>query len=205
MSSRAFSLLDLAVTLCVAALLIFLMDEALSGNSRLSAAQRADAKNGAVQIAAAVSAYKMEYGIWPLTNAAVQNVEGPFLLALTGTNVQGLNPRQITFLDVVAARKCRSGFTNGMFVDSWGSPYQILVDADYDGVIPKAGSLSAQDSQVRVGVAVWNDPTTHRDEPNAETVSRRAVTSWDSSAISRLPRKDESDRRERLPEGNEGN
>lgn len=188
MSSRAFSLLDLAVTLCVAALLIFLMDEALSGNSRLSAAQRADAKNGAVQIAAAVSAYKMEYGIWPLTNAAVQNVEGPFLLALTGTNVQGLNPRQITFLDVVAARKCRSGFTNGMFVDSWGSPYQILVDADYDGVITNAGPFDMA-ARVRAEVAVWNDPAAHGDKPDAAAAGRRAVTSWETSSVPRLPRK----------------
>jgi len=188
MSSRAFTLLDLVITLCVAALLIFLVQKSIVRNSPLDAARRANAKNGAREIANAVSAYKMEYGRWPLTNAVVQNVEGPFLLALTGTNVQGLNPRQITFLEPMSARKGRCGLTNGMFVDPWGSPYRILVDTDYDGVITNAGPFDMA-ARVRAEVAVWNDPAAHGDKPDAAAAGRRAVTSWETSSVPRLPRK----------------
>ena len=52
----------------------------------LDAAKKAQAKNDVMQIATAIIAFDTEYGRLPETNSTPQQVTGPVLDALTGTD-----------------------------------------------------------------------------------------------------------------------
>jgi len=141
-----------------------------------SSPRQCSAKNNAVQIATAITGFQTEYGYLLSTNGQVQDVGGPVLQALMGSN-STLNPRLIVFLEVPTARKGKGGQSNGMYVDPWGSPYKMKLDTDGDREIKDAGTNGS--IRVMKTVAVWNDPSTHPDHPKGRDLKRRSVTSWD--------------------------
>jgi hypothetical protein len=139
--------------------------------------RKAIAKNDVVQIATAITAYETEYGKLPSPNGDVQDVGGPVLQALLGSNAD-LNPLKIVFLDVPAGKNNRGGLRDGKFVDPWGSPYKMKFDTDSDNKVQNVGPAQNLTAEISKKVAVWNDPDTHADRPNEKTKQRRAVTSW---------------------------
>lgn len=140
---------------------------------------RASARNDSVQIATAIVGYYTEYGRFPSTNAEVQDVDGPILQALLGSN-SNLNPRQIVFLEVPAARKGKGGTTNGVYVDPWGFAYKMKLDIEGDKRITNVGPAYALKTVLTNKiVAVWNDPDYHSDRPNEEKRKKRTVNSWE--------------------------
>ena len=175
-SSRAFTLIELLIVIAIIGILMSLLFPAV--NSAIDSARKAQAKNDVTQIATAVVAYETEYGRLPGTNAVGAPLGSPVLAALMGSNVSSLNPRQIVFLEVNTAKRGKSGITNNLFVDPWGSPYQIAYDDNYDNTILSAGAGTpwlTTTSPLRKKVAVWNAPPGN----NASQQKRRAVTSWD--------------------------
>lgn len=167
---RAFTLIELLIVIAIIGILMSLLFPAV--NSAIDAARKAQAKNDAVQIATAVTAFEAEYGRLP-TNATA--VSGALLQSLTGQNTTD-NPRGIVFLEVQAWKKGKSGTNaSGAFIDPWGGSYRIALDTDYDNTVTGAGTNS---QTLRKKVAVWNDPSTQTGTP-ANQRTRRYVTSWE--------------------------
>jgi type II secretory pathway pseudopilin PulG len=176
-SSHGFTWLELIILIAVLALLMVLLSPRMGEG--LAAAPKAQAKNDVVQIAKAITAFHSEYDRLPTTNAGVQEVSGDLLQALLG-GPSPANPRQITFLEVQAAGKNKSGIWQGVFLDPWGAPYKLKLDTDGDGKLENVGpAQNLTPVLTNKVVAVWNDPSIHRDWANEKKKQRRAVTSWE--------------------------
>lgn len=176
-SDRAFTLIELLVVITVIAILIALLFPAFRGVQ--DQAKRTQAKNDLTQIVTAVNAFYTEYGKYPLVTA--DTTYGP-----GGTSNDALfnelrstgatqNPRQIVFIsppDVKDANNPRSGIAakdttvngvttkTGELVDPWGTPYQIVIDGNYDNQITNPypdidGSAGA--TQLRQGIICWSN------------------------------------------------
>lgn len=154
--------------------LFFLLLSAPTGN--IESARKAQAKNDAVQIATAITAFDTEYDrMPPLPSDGL--VEGELLDTLVGSN-QALNPRKIVFIEINSSKtKNKSGLSNGVFVDPWGGPYHVaMATATNTSVIAGTNNV-----EVRKKVATWNDPRQHTDTSwfGPPKKDRRYVTSWE--------------------------
>jgi type II secretory pathway pseudopilin PulG len=176
-SSGGFTWYEVLIVLVVLFVLYALLFPAVSGPGP-GAPYRAMAKNDVVQIATAINAFQTEYGHIPSTYGEIQEVGGPLLQTLMGSNT-ALNPRLIVFLEVPPAKKGKGGLRNGIFVDPWGSPYKIKLDTHGDGKIINAGPSQQPTPVVQKIVAVWNDPSTHSDKASPMKKRKRLVTSWE--------------------------
>ena len=101
---------------------------------------------------------------WLVSNAEVVNalraVDGP------GNPHHSINTNRTPLLDVAPAAAGLSGLNaQGMFVDPWNTPYQIVLDLDYDNICMIQGS-----SYGRVegrGFLVWScGPDRQSDTPD---------------------------------------
>lgn len=112
--------------------------------------------------------YNREYGSWPgaasspvqdirfgvgLSNARVMNIlralEGP------GNENHAGNEQQIVFLEVKPYRVGWSGLDEGgVFLDPWGTPYQIVFDSNFDNVCEVANSIYGR--LIGQGLAIWS-------------------------------------------------
>ena len=178
--SAAFTLVELLVVISIIAILAGLLLPAVNG--ALESAKKTQGKSTAVQIAAAVSAYEMEYGkLPPLSSSSSSSdttgdVESFLTRILGGASNNIDNSRTVTFLEMSSYKKGKGGTnSNGDYLDPWGSAYKIALDHSYDNSI--SGGTNSQSLQKKVGV--WNVPSTHSDSPSTGTQTRRYVTSWD--------------------------
>lgn len=176
-SSRAFTLIELLIVIAILGILMALLFPAVQG--ALDAAKKAQAKNDVVQIATAITAYETEYGRLPSGN--ITTVDSTLVASLVGGSANTNNPRQITFIEVQAAKKGKSGTNGTGFVDPWGGVYKIKLDNDadttpYDNRLEGVGTNNAS---VMKKVAVWSDPSTHTDSASATKKNRRGVNSWE--------------------------
>lgn len=164
----AFTLIELLIVIAIIGILMSLLFPAV--NSAIDAARKAQAKNDVTQIATAVIAYETEYGKLPDASSSTK-VSGNWLKALSGTDANSLNPRQIVFLELQAAKKGKGGTnSSGEFVDPWGNPYYAAFDSDYNNrvnVSTNGGTSGSVEIMKKVGI--WN--------ANANT--RQQVRSWE--------------------------
>ena len=171
--SAAFTLVELLVVISIIAILAGLLLPAVNG--ALESAKKTQGKSTAVQIAAAVSTYEMEYGKLPTNSTG--RVDADFMNILTGADTT-YNSRSNVFLEAPAWKKGKGGTNDKGYCDPWDSntPYSIALDNDnYDNSI-NAGTNS---QSLRKKVGVWNDPRSHPDNPSPATRTKRYVTSWD--------------------------
>ena len=96
---------------------------------------------------------------WELINALCA-VDGP------GNEAHVANPHRIVFLDVRPYKPGISGVdTNGEFLDPWGMPYQIVLDADADGVCKIDNTIYG--TGIGLGLMVWScGPDRRSDTPD---------------------------------------
>ena len=168
-SRQAFTLIELLIVISIIAILASLAFPAVNG--ALDSAKKAQAKNAAVQIATAVTAYETEYGRLPLTNATT--VSKAMMDVLTGIDTSAANnPRGIVFMEATEWRKGKGGTNDKGYCDPWGNTntYQIAMDVNYTNEI----TAGTNNIKLRKRVAVWNLPS-----GSASEKSRRYVTSWD--------------------------
>ncbi len=143
---RGFTLIELLVVIAIIAVLAGLMFPAVSG--ALESGRKAQARNDVSQIAAAVKAYQAEYGRMPstltssdeFTPAWFQNNNNVVISILRGNNDNGLNPKNVVFLESKPAKGTgtnqKGGVgTDGKFYDPWGTPYGIKLDISYDNTL----------------------------------------------------------------------
>ena len=168
-TSAAFTLVELLVVISIIAILAGLSFPAVNG--AMDSAKKTQAKSNAVQIAAAVSAYEVEYGKLPTLTGTT--VDKTFVDILTTNNSRG-----IVFLEAQAWKKGKGGTNSVGYCDPWSSntPYSIALDAgsadatNYDNnikVSTNGGASGATSVMKKVGV--WNVPTN----------SKYQVRSWD--------------------------
>ena len=175
---HAFTLIELLVVIVIIAVLMGLAFPVFQ--SIQNQAKKTQAKNDLTQIVTAVSAYYTEYGRYPVTGTTDVMV-GPggtttndaLLKTLRGLDV-ATNARQIVFIsppDVKDKANPRSGIATqdatvngvsvktGEFVDAWGTPYAIEVDADYTNQIetnPYGANNGAGADNIRQGAIAWS-------------------------------------------------
>jgi prepilin-type N-terminal cleavage/methylation domain-containing protein len=182
-SSRAdgFTLIELLIVIAIIAILIGLLFPAFKGVQ--DQAKRTQAKNDLTQIVTAVNAFYTEYGRYPTTattdatatyGPASSNANSAVFSELRGVS-SALNTRQIVFIsppDVKDPNAPRSGIARntttvngisagpGDYVDPWGTPYNLEMDADYTNQIETNpypdtdGSAGA--TPLRLGVISWS-------------------------------------------------
>lgn len=126
--SAAFTLVELLVVISIIVILAGLSFPAVNG--AMDSAKKTQAKSNAVQIAAAVSAYEMEYGKLPTLTGTI--VDQTLVGILTTSNSRG-----IVFLEAQAWKKGKGGTNSVGYCDPWSSntPYCIALDTDYDNKI----------------------------------------------------------------------
>ncbi len=102
-------------------------------------AVRTLARNDASQIANAIRNFRVEYGHYPLigTKEDASVISDEQLMDVLLAENREMNWRAIIFFEAKPARDDRSGLigegvNRGDYVDPWGAPYHIVLDADSD-------------------------------------------------------------------------
>jgi prepilin-type N-terminal cleavage/methylation domain-containing protein len=155
-TSAAFTLVELLVVISIIAILAGLSFPAVSG--AMDSAKKTQAKSNAVQIAAAVTAYEMEYGKLPTFTGTT--VDKTFVDILTTNNSRG-----IVFLESQEWKKGKGGTNSVGYCDPWDStkPYAIALDTDYDNKVAVSTNGGASGSElIMKKVGVWNQNSTNK-------------------------------------------
>jgi len=113
--------------------------------------------------------YHIEYKRWPVPgNDEVKTpCAGPLLQILLGNNVDGLNVREIPYIEPPSAKDGVGGLTGSssafQLTDPWGHPYVILLDSNGDGKIANPdlkntdpGISGGAPAQISAKVAAWS-------------------------------------------------
>jgi prepilin-type N-terminal cleavage/methylation domain-containing protein len=178
-SRRAFTLIELLVVISILAILMTLLFPAVG--RAFEQVKKTQAKNDATQIATAITSYYSEYGKMPLAGTAdtqINDTGGQFVNLLSGQNINNENPRQIVFLEVPRAKSGKNGAESAggnytsAFKDSWGQPYQVWVDGDYDNVIK-----GPDGTDIRKTVLVWSTGKPNGKALNTE--QKNFIKSWE--------------------------
>ncbi len=165
-TKEAFTLIELLVVITIIAILMGLLFPAFQGAQ--NQAKRTQTKNDVMQIVTAVNAFYTEYGQYPVPGTADSTVGGTsapndkLFDALRGIDV-AVNPKAISFLtvsDVKDPLNPRSGIGTttgkGQCFDSWGSPYFVAIDGNYDEQIANPYSSNAGSTDLRLGAIAWS-------------------------------------------------
>ena len=170
--SNAFTLIEILVVISIIAILASLAFPAVNG--AMDSAKKAAAKNAAVQIVNAVSAYELEYGRLP-TNFTTVN--SGLMNILTGSDTSN-NTRGIVFMEATEWKKGKGGTNANGYCDPWGNAnvFAIAIDAgssdstNYDNKVNVSTNGSSSGSYtINKKVAVWS----------VSTISKYQVRSWE--------------------------
>lgn len=177
-----FTLIELLVVISIIAILLTLLFPA--ADAAFEMARKTQAKNDVTQIANAVTQYVTEYGKLPTgsTSTSASDVERSsdtdqlMKILSADSSEEASNPRGIVFLEVPKAKVGKNGRINntGSYLDSWGNPYYISMDADYDNKLTDpTGS-----GQISKTVLVWSYGNTKKDS-NLASHPEKWVKSWE--------------------------
>lgn len=99
----------------------------------------------ALDLRMALEHYKADYHRFPVPEPSAPHSDlalrsrGRMLPVLSGKDVDGLNPKQIKFIDFPAAKDRKSGLwkddAEWVLSDRWGEPFYIILDTNGDGKI----------------------------------------------------------------------
>ena len=162
-SSRArqfegFTLIELLVVIAIIGILAGLIFPA--AGSAMNGAKKTVAKNQAVQIASAITAYETEYGHLPPSSGSPAMIDAAMVAILCGSTDPVNNPRGISFLDASAWKKGKGGTNSIGYCDpfSASSAYSVAMDSGYSNSISvpsqatPGGSLNSTNLTKHVGV-----------------------------------------------------
>jgi prepilin-type N-terminal cleavage/methylation domain-containing protein len=190
---KAFTLIELLVVVSIILVLLGLLLPAFHGVQ--NQARRTQARNDLAQIVTAVNAYYTEYGKYPLTppsladttygNATTNDKILNELRNVTATE----NPRGIVFLSPPDAKDAdgpRLGISHAaatldQYFDSWGQPYRIRVDTNYDNQVSNPYPADSTMPNIRQGVIAWSGGKDSKTPDNGGAQSARNsddVISW---------------------------
>jgi prepilin-type N-terminal cleavage/methylation domain-containing protein len=168
--NAAFTLIELLVVILIIATLAALVVPALSNS--INSASKTTAKNQAVQIVTAITAYETEYGrLPPFTGSNLTSNNVGMLIASDAIN----NPRGINFIEI-SGWKSRKGGTNtsGDLCDPFSNTnvYQVALDTNYtNGILVSADASNSTTTNITKHIGVWTTPTIGR--------TKVLINSWD--------------------------
>jgi prepilin-type N-terminal cleavage/methylation domain-containing protein len=150
-----FTLIELLVVIAIIAVLAGLLFPAASG--ALNSAKKTTAKNQAIQIATAITAYESEYGRLP--SATGSNFDSAMVTMLCTTNDLSNNPRGIVFLEATSWKTGKGGTNSQGYADPFNanSIYSIALDTNYANslTVPsqsQGGNIGSTNISKHIGV-----------------------------------------------------
>ena len=159
-----FTLVELLVVISIIGMLAGLMSVAIP--KAIEAGKKAKVKGELTAIVAAVKAYKQEYGRFPSSATASDDEHiyasyctsqskfstqpfGPtkdLVEILSGNNLNGLNPKQVRFLEATGAS------TTYVWLDPWGKEYCVMFDTNEDGGVEYWGDGNWEHPNIKLSV-----------------------------------------------------
>jgi prepilin-type N-terminal cleavage/methylation domain-containing protein len=140
---RGFTLIEMLVVIGIIGILASLAVPAATGVMKKAKKVKTSAALKDVQLG--IKNYQVEYNRYPLragstTEDPIPLDEGSSLLkVLLGQNPDKLNPRGIIYIEPTMGKNGTGGLTGSEgsygLMDSWGEPYQVVMDANYDNKI----------------------------------------------------------------------
>jgi prepilin-type N-terminal cleavage/methylation domain-containing protein len=154
--ASAFTLIELLVVIAIIAVLMGLLFPA--AQSAINTAKKTTAKNQAVQIATAITAYEAEYGRLPAISET--NVSPALVTMLCTSNDAINNPRGIIFLEANAWKNGKGGTNSQGFCDPFSATgvYSVALDTNYANQITVPTNASGGSSAITKHVGVWTTP-----------------------------------------------
>lgn len=174
-----------AENLILLGLLVVILAIVLPARSFLQQRRRvAETKRTLRAVLNAGARYRMEYGVWPGASGCMADVrfgtrEQPnrrfvnILRARVGpSNAQhSANPRKMVFWEPPPWREGTPGVSeSGDLLDPWGSPFQIVVDADLNGVCEVPRTLYGEG--IESGILAWSCG------PDGKSDTKDDILSW---------------------------
>jgi len=154
---HGFTLIELLLVIAIIAILAGLIFPA--GQSAINAAKKTTAKNQAVQIATAITAYETEYGRLPSNSGTTV---GPNLVAiLCSANDAVNNPRGLIFLEANTWKNGKGGTNSAGFCDPFSATnvYSVGLDTNYSNVqsnVALGGGFG--NTNLTKHIMVWSTP-----------------------------------------------
>lgn len=162
-TSRGFTLVELLVVISIIAMLAAILLPAI--NAAMRHADKAKARMEIKNIESAWKAYFAEYARWPkglvsgmdtLPNNQIEDsntgipMDANVVRLLRGENINNMNPKKITFLEITDAPL----MYNGQFVDPWENPYKYMLDYNYNNQV--LVNFNSGSTNLYRNVAVWS-------------------------------------------------
>ena len=154
-NALAFTLIELLVVIAIIAVLASLLFPA--AQSALNSAKKTTAKNQAVQLVTAITAYETEYGRLPAFTGT--NMSAANIAMLCTSNDPVNNPRAVLFMEATAWKNGKGGTNANGFCDPWSNVYSVALDTNYVNQLSNmpyqstaGGAISSTNLTKHVGV-----------------------------------------------------
>jgi len=179
-SCKRFTLIEMLVVIAIIVILAGLVFPAL-GLARQNA-RKSKANSECQSLKTAIIMYESEFSCWPAT--VTSSNEGK---ALSDGDYKemckyltGENGKKMVFYEVGVDYEEGKGI-----LDPWGVPYQVILDADFDGKIANKNNVNTiADKELRTRVAVFSFGTKVASSSEGQSKlgelakTRQIVTAW---------------------------
>ncbi len=149
-SRRAFTLIELLVVISIISMLAGLV--AAAANRVLRNGNAVKTKTALKDLVLGIKNYQVEYGRYPLPaghsgeEAIPLSAGSSVLKILLGRNESKMNPKEVAYIEPPMGRHGAGGLTGseGSYEldDMWGTPFEVIVDANYDNKIANPDILN---------------------------------------------------------------
>ena len=153
---QGFTLIELLVVIAIIAILAGLLFPA--GQSAINSAKKTTAKNQAVQIATAITAYETEYGRLPSNTNGL--LDSGLVAILCTTNDTNNNSRALIFLEATGWKNGKGGTNSSGFCDPFTATnvYSVALDTNYANTISVPTNASSNRTTITKHIGVWSTP-----------------------------------------------
>ena len=148
-SCKRFTLIEMLVVIAIISILAGLVFPAL-GLARQNA-KKSKANSECQSLKTAIIMYESEFSCWPAKPGTEGNALNDGDYKTLCRMLTGENGKKMMFYEV------GMGYddTKNMILDPWGNPYQVILDADFNGRIDNkgdAGTIAGKELKTRVVV-----------------------------------------------------